>query len=148
VSPGTDEARKMTAISGLKYEPLLKQSDPIGAFSKTFMVTSAWVSTRCYLTWKVVLTPHKRSVYQLAPSMPRTAETASSWWPTPKGVDYKGARKPETMEKTGRNPMTNSLGDAVAHTNPVKEGQLSGSLNPKWVEWLMGYPEGWTELED
>jgi len=68
-------------------------------------------------------------------------------WPTPTAVDYKGARKPETMKKTGRNPMTNSLSDAAAHTNPEQEGQLSGSLNPTWVEWLMGYPEGWTELE-
>jgi len=24
----------------------------------------------------------------------------------------------------------------------------SGSLNPAWVEWLMGYPSGWTDLED
>ena len=27
--------------------------------------------------------------------------------------DYKGARRPETMEKTGRNPETNSLPDSV-----------------------------------
>lgn len=24
---------------------------------------------------------------------------------------------------------------------------VSGQLNPTWVEWLMGYPEGWTDLE-
>jgi len=23
----------------------------------------------------------------------------------------------------------------------------SGSLNPQWVEWLMGFPEGWTDLK-
>jgi hypothetical protein len=26
--------------------------------------------------------------------------------------------------------------------------EVSGSLNPQWVEWLMGYPEGWTDLKD
>jgi hypothetical protein len=26
--------------------------------------------------------------------------------------------------------------------------ETSGSLNPQFVEWLMGYPEGWTELKD
>jgi len=23
-----------------------------------------------------------------------------------------------------------------------------GSLNPQWVEWLMGFPEGWTDLSN
>ena len=23
-----------------------------------------------------------------------------------------------------------------------------GKLNPEWVEWLMGYPVGWTDLKD
>jgi hypothetical protein len=23
-----------------------------------------------------------------------------------------------------------------------------GQLNPTWVEWLMGYPFGWTDCED
>jgi DNA (cytosine-5)-methyltransferase 1 len=23
-----------------------------------------------------------------------------------------------------------------------------GKLNPMWVEWLMGFPLGWTDLED
>lgn len=22
---------------------------------------------------------------------------------------------------------------------------VGGSLNPQWVEWLMGFPTGWTE---
>ena len=26
--------------------------------------------------------------------------------------------------------------------------KAGGSLNPTWVEWLMGYPEGWTDLKD
>ena len=25
---------------------------------------------------------------------------------------------------------------------------IGGQLNPTWVEWLMGYPEGWTDLKD
>lgn len=27
-------------------------------------------------------------------------------------------------------------------------GTITGQLNPTWVEWLMGYPLGWTALED
>ena len=70
------------------------------------------------------------------------------FWPTPAAVDYKGARKPETIAATGRNPETNSLRDCVEFTNPAPLGKPAGSLNPTWVEWLMGYPEGWTDLED
>ncbi len=24
---------------------------------------------------------------------------------------------------------------------------VTGQLNPTWVEWLMGFPPGWTDLE-
>ena len=30
----------------------------------------------------------------------------------------------------------------------VRTSESSGQLNPTWVEWLMGFPEGWTELKD
>jgi hypothetical protein len=29
---------------------------------------------------------------------------------------------------------------------PLSE-QIGGSLNPTWVEWLMGWPLGWTDLK-
>jgi hypothetical protein len=28
-----------------------------------------------------------------------------------------------------------------------EENQSPGSLNPTWVEWLMGYPTGYTDLD-
>jgi len=31
---------------------------------------------------------------------------------------------------------------------PTPEELAGGKLNPAWVEWLMGYPQGWTELKD
>ena len=50
-------------------------------------------------------------------------------WPTP-------TAHPDNSNKNGQfaNP---TLGDAVG-----------GRLNPMWVEWLMGFPLGWTDLED
>jgi len=75
-------------------------------------------------------------------------QDAVNMWPTPTCRDHKGARLPETILKTGRNPLTNSLADATATTNPAEAGKLAGSLNPEWVEWLMGYPPGWTDLKD
>jgi hypothetical protein len=29
----------------------------------------------------------------------------------------------------------------------VKEKKGGGTLNPEWVEWLMGWPIGWTDLK-
>ena len=67
---------------------------------------------------------------------------ARTMGPTVTARDYKGGRTPETLAQAGRNE-TNSLPDAVN----AQMGK-TGSLNPQWVEWLMGYPEGWTDLKD
>ena len=79
-----------------------------------------------------------------------TGEQQISWvlfWPTITKFQSSPPRLPETMKKTGRNPMTNSLIDAVQHIEG-KDYKQTGQLNPAWVEWLMGYPIGWTELKD
>jgi DNA-cytosine methyltransferase len=55
-------------------------------------------------------------------------------WPTPTTRDHK--------DGTSGNGRTDILGQAVG---PTKE---NGSLNPAWVEYLMGYPLGWTDLRD
>jgi hypothetical protein len=60
-------------------------------------------------------------------------------WPTVSASDWEGARTPEQLKRVGRT-ASNSLGDAVRATAP------SGSLNPQWVEWLMGYEIGHTDL--
>jgi hypothetical protein len=65
---------------------------------------------------------------------------ARAMWPTPTTRDHKGGRKPETLTASGRGE-TNGLNDAVT----VRDQH--GSLNPTWVEWLMGFPEGWTDLK-
>jgi len=61
-------------------------------------------------------------------------------WPTPTTRDHKGGRKPDTLKASGRG-VTNSLNDAVT----IRDQH--GALNPEWVEWLMGFPVGWTSLE-
>ena len=77
VSPGSVKAKRMTATSGRASAKLLHSKDPLGSFWKMFMVTSAWVSTKCLLTWKPKATPAGRLLFQLAASMPPTDEIAS-----------------------------------------------------------------------
>lgn len=213
VSPGSKEAKKMTATSGLKYSALLKQNDQIGLFAKMFMDTLAWGSTQCFLTWKPKATPANRLLFQLAPSMPHTEETGSGLWATPRTTDGTGG--PRQLDERGRRISKSSnlvfganLADQVkmwptptvqdsnkatkkwrenhqnnltaAVFNPekmwptpaatnykgsvkdrymgsetyranldeaVRTHREDGQLNPDWVEWLMGYPPGWTNLQ-
>jgi DNA (cytosine-5)-methyltransferase 1 len=87
-----------------------------------------------------------------------------------KGELLQPGQKPHDR-RTGR-PVTTVLADAVkmwptpqaGANNPAAHNAMSGhfktkfceragipvtgQLNPTWVEWLMGFPLGWTDLED
>jgi hypothetical protein len=53
-------------------------------------------------------------------------------FPTPTVNDAKNNNPPSQRAENGR------------HSNPLNV-IAGGSLNPNWVEWLMGFPLGWTE---
>ena len=69
-------------------------------------------------------------------------EQAVALWPTPKSSDYKAARI-WPIEKTKSRDM--ALRETIAERDP---SAIGGRLNPEWVEWLMGFPTGWTDLKD
>ena len=54
-------------------------------------------------------------------------------WPTPQASEHHAGRPGGKMQKM--------LGN-----HPNVRGTGGGTLNPTWVEWLMGYPKGWTDL--
>tara|TARA_S200002703_G_scaffold26070_1_gene22378 strand:+ start:1164 stop:1826 length:663 start_codon:yes stop_codon:yes gene_type:complete len=193
-----ERAQKMTATSGRTSSKLLHPKDPLGAFSKTFMGTSHWDSTRCSLTWNTKATPQGRLLFQLAASTLPTKETESGllptpttqdnpqvkgnpehpkrgttlggyarMFPTPAAADSKGTTgggqnsslrthvrmfpTPTANEDAAGTPngkMQKMLGNHPAVRGTTKEEWASGTLNPTWVEWLMGYPKEWTELKD
>jgi hypothetical protein len=65
--------------------------------------------------------------------------TAVRTWPTPIARDCRtvkgGARSPNSL---GTEPLITQVAIAEAKTD--------GALNPQWVEWLMGWPIGHTDL--
>ena len=63
-------------------------------------------------------------------------------WPTPTRRDYKGGYSGGRI-RNGKVSM-DTLDVAVQYTD--NQSRTSGQLNPTWVEWLMGYPTGHTEL--
>ena len=138
--PGSKKARRMTATSGRQCLKLLHAKDPAGSWLRTLLVTSQWASTKCCLTWKAKTTPRGRLLFRLVPSTPRTVATASSFWPTPNSSDFRdrGNLSMPSIQRRKRLGKQLNLSMVVS-----KE---SGALNPEWVEWLMGFPAGWTNL--
>jgi hypothetical protein len=90
---------------------------------------------------------------------------AKNLWPTPNGRDWKdtgpsqGNRKSPNLGTVAhwRTPQARD-GDQRGPSDPqkrVQQGhsvslhdQVGGSLNPTWVEWLMGFPAGWSQVEE
>jgi hypothetical protein len=95
--------------------------------------------------------------------------TAVQKWPTPTASDWKG-RGPNSKQQglsevvKYPTPTYGKLAGGTGGFNQIEElystGQVTleekkamqagngGRLNPTWVEWLMGFPTGWTDLED
>lgn len=56
---------------------------------------------------------------------------------------------------SGRTMFTTPTADDAGHRKkPYSQGgealsfQIGGPVNPEWGEWLMGFPIGWTDVED
>lgn len=63
--------------------------------------------------------------------------------PTPTAQDWKDGRKPYDRKKNGTKTQ-DTLGRLLASSGET----ANGTLNPTWVEWLMGFPLGWTDLNN
>ncbi len=110
-----------------------------------------------------------------APLAPRTGGTGCGLWPTPLAGDAKNTRNSTAnrckMPPTGvhggdtlvdrvtkfptpmaRDWKSSNAGPGTLRRNsrPLNEVAArgrGGQLNPTWVEWLMGWPIGWTDLK-
>jgi len=97
-----------------------------------------------------------------------TSGTESGSWPTPrKSPGMASGTMEQVLRTVERNGYTSRLEEAVAlrwatpqardfrtgstdrWDNPERSrnlnDQIGGQLNPNWVEWLMGWPLGWTD---
>lgn len=69
--------------------------------------------------------------WALATPERRIKGSVYGYWPTPTAQDAKNNGAPSQMAR---------------NTKPLN-AEVGGKLNPMWVEWLMGWPIGWTGLE-
>lgn len=148
------EAVRMTVGSGRRLLPLLPPPSRIGASLRTcaasLLSNEAWYSTVCWLRWKVSATPAGRALFQLAPSARPTDGTESGLWPTAKshnsGIYDETDETFNARAKHSKPGTPDTLSRAVKMNETVNR-QTQGSLNPAWVETLLGYPIGWTQLD-
>lgn len=73
--------------------------------------------------------------------LPAAAKSCSVHWRTPNASD---------SNKWSKQPMEDRLakGQQIRlNTQVSPDGSQAGQLNPNWVEWLMGWPIGWTDLK-
>jgi len=151
-------------IKGLNYERLkadgLFPIDIItGLLEKMLVDTLNSVSTPYSRTWKVKTTPQGRLVFQLLASVPNTKEKESGLWRTPDAYSggsnlnkIKEALAEGHLKRKSGHTIQIRLADQVREPRlwptPTEGGRkkTTGQLNPTWVEWLMGYPTGWTDL--
>ena len=163
-----DEAQAIIAISGRKCSELYESSTRHGSSLKMcvgFLLSSkAWYSNKSALTWKPVVTKSNRLLFQLFPSTPRTEGIGSGLLGTPRANDiprterFGKGRVPTPSElmsmlPTPRVSMGNGASQKEIDQNDPKGrietrvGIKTGlKLQPAFVEWMMGYPEGWTGL--
>lgn len=129
-SPASELGVMMSATSGPQCAESLNGHDPLGSFSKTLLGSSRWGSTAFCLTWKVSGTPRGRLLFRLVPSMRDTDGIESGSLPRIYPTLDLGAAKGRGIKSA------------------AGRSRLGGTLNPRWGEWLLGFPDGWTDLSD
>ncbi len=167
-TPDEEKERRMNATSGRTCLQLYKTSNPNGSSLKTCVAsllgTTAWYSNKCALTWKPKVTKSNRLLFQLSPSTRRTEGTGSgssdTILATPNTMDSmepktpKALLKESTVTRPGRTNLSN-LRDQIAYGQkmPNPEAILTGTgtgkklrLQPAMTQWMMGFPESWTEF--
>jgi len=95
-------------------------------------------------------------LYPLPNAAPTTSASGCGYLPTP-NCPNGGGTFPKDAVKRVPTPTANDAKNSTLPHSQIKRDNLpghllrcgeevGGRLNPNWVEWLMGWPIGWTGL--
>lgn len=143
VLPGSEEARKTTVISGQKCCELCKKSGLLGSSGKTYLDLFEARLTKSLKVWKRSTTPQGHIFSRLKSAEPCSREKGSLLWPRPTtGAPLCGG--------THNFKQMQKLKEAGIITEEERKNLTQGNggkSNPALMEWLMGFPIGWTDLD-
>jgi len=167
-----DSRAKTLAL--LAKEPELPEPDPgFGAKWRALLVkfspsTFGWRTARCLweedLDWSCLTLPrwgslHDGELWERTTPEHHTSETGFGCWPTPKasaaGPDFAAVDRGKSISlqtavaifptPTAQNASNNGSASQYRRNSLPLDAVIGGALNPTWVEWLMGWPLGWTD---
>jgi hypothetical protein len=140
VLPAKDKARTTRVTYGPGSETLLAFLDPVTQSWKMYEATcllgelpSLEILPVSGITRNGKLLARPRKVPRILENASLSAPTPSGMYPTPNAADCQRGAKKIPFTKGKRTTLNDVCG---------------GRPNPTFVEWLMGFPMGWTELED
>lgn len=122
------------ADSGRKWPGSLAKYSHYSSTWRTVQFSLLGGSDEFLETWPRWGSMRSGELYQQPTPALRTSASASGFWPTVCARDYRGIGR-SRLERTG-----SKSGECLPQA-------VGGLLNPTWAEWLMGLPEGWTELK-
>ena len=147
----------MTDGCGPKCSGSCSKCDPVGFSLRTLVASKIGVLTGFYSTLNPLYTTQQQLLWELRTWGPHTPDDESSSWPTPTARDHKDtpgdwilstrSDDRKRIDQLHRQVYVDFLLDEDIRRSLGSLPLLSFRVNPQWVECLMGFPTGWTELE-
>jgi len=160
------ELPESAAECGLTWRASLAKFDPDTSSWKTVQLSLLGDSELSSVIWPRSGMTANGQCWELPMLARRTSGTGSGCWATPLAsmgerggrgdllMQVRGNESPSGRFKIPKWPTptahmakeTNAPSEALRN-EPSLSSRVGGQLNPMWVEWLMGWPLGWTGLK-
>ena len=168
------KGKMMTVTSGLRCSGLSESCARVALSVRMYLELSRLPPGRWSRIWSAQAITSSCLILRLRLSGPGTGDpecssSALQMWPTPRANEYKDTLQsvpPSRLKDPGKCNLTQAVAVTLMFATPCTRDyrtgqqkrfndprrtknlndQIGGQLNPTWVEWLMGFPIGWTDL--
>ena len=162
------KGKTTTVTSGLRCCGLSESCARVASSVRMYLESSRLPPGKWSRIWSAQAITSSCFIMKLRLSVHGTGErgfssSASQMWPTPRANEYKDTLQsvpPSRQKDPGKCNLTQRVAMKLFTTPCAADAQgthggdnyrslrtdVAGQLNPMWVEWLMGFPIGWTDL--